>query len=175
LLIIAWITNPSEKKMIDEMDDNIKQSIWSRDSIEADGLDIFVSNIGHTFTHWSDSVTEDMKSRLRRFNQNLWVPPLEELQAKAEAEEKARAEAEGEVTEGEEGAAEDGVEAAEPAEEKEKTVTRTTKRGSKSKDSNKSTSKSKSKTKKTKIKERKPKTSTQTVNTGVRSVRNRKK
>ena len=70
LLIIAWITNPSEKKMIDEMDDNIKQSIWSRDSIEADDLDIFVSNIGHTFTHWSDSVTEDMKSRLRRFNQN---------------------------------------------------------------------------------------------------------
>jgi hypothetical protein len=177
LLIIAWITNPSEKKMIDEMDDNIKQSIWSRDSIEADDLDIFVSNIGHTFTHWSDSVTEDMKSRLRRFNQNLWVPPLEELQAKAEAEEKARAEAEGEVTEGEEGAAEDGVEAAEPAEEKEKTVTRTTKRGSKSstsKKSSKAKAKAKEKEKKAKIKERKPKTSTQTVNAGVRSVRNRK-
>ena len=119
---------------------------------------------------------DSIEQRLRRFNQNLWVPPLEELQAKAEAEEKARAEAEGEVTEGEEGAAEDGVEAAEPAEEKEKTVTRTTKRGSKSKDTkSNSKSKSKSKTKKTKIKERKPKTSTQTVNTGVRSVRNRKK
>lgn len=119
---------------------------------------------------------DSIEQRLRRFNQNLWVPPLEELQAQAEAEEKARAEAEGEVTEGEEGAAEDGVEAAEPAEEKEKTVTRTTKRGSKSKNTkSNSKSKSKSKTKKTKIKERKPKTSTQTVNTGVRSVRNRKK
>ena len=70
LLIIAWLTNPSEMKMRTEMEDNIKQSIWSRDSIEADGLDIFVSCIGHTFTHWNDSVTEDMKSRMRRFNQN---------------------------------------------------------------------------------------------------------
>ena len=117
---------------------------------------------------------DSIEQRLRRFNQNLWVPPLEELQARAEAEEKARAEAEGEIAEGEEGA-EAEVESAEPAEEK--TVTRTTKRGSRSKDSKKSTStsKSKSKTKKTKIKERKPKTSTQAVNTGVRSVRNRKK
>lgn len=70
LLVIAWLTNPSEVKMRDEMEDNIQQSIWSRDSIEADGLDVFVSNIGHTFTHWSDSVTEDMKNRMRRFNNN---------------------------------------------------------------------------------------------------------
>ena len=116
---------------------------------------------------------DSIEQRLRRFNQNLWVPPLEELQARAEAEEKARAAAEGEeVAEGEEGA-ETEVESAEPAEEK--TVTRTTKRGSKSKDTKRTTSKTKSKTKKTKIKERKPKTSTQSVNTGVRSVRNRKK
>ena len=39
----------------------------------------------------------------------------------------------------------------------------------------KKTTKAKAKEKKTKIKERKPKSSTQTVNTGVRSVRNRKK
>ena len=116
---------------------------------------------------------DSIEQRLRRFNQNLWVPPLEELQARAEAEEKARAAAEGEeVAEGEEGA-ETEVESAEPAEEK--TVTRTTKRGSKSKDTKRTTSKTKSKTTKTKIKERKPKTSTQSVNTGVRSVRNRKK
>ena len=113
---------------------------------------------------------DSIEQRLTRFNQNLWVPPLEELQARAEAEEKARAAAEGEVAEGEEGAeVESG--ASEPAEEK--TVTRTTKRGSKSKDNKKSSSKSK--TKKTKIKERKPKTSTQSTNTGIRSVRNRKK
>ena len=61
--------------------------------------------------------------------------------------------------------------------DEEKTVTRTTKRGSKAKSTEKKSSKTKStqKSKKTKIKERKPKTTTQTVNTGVRSVRNRKK
>ena len=122
------------------------------------------------FKHAQDSI----ERRLRSFNQDLWVPPLEVLQARAEAEEKARAEAEGELVEGEEGAAAQ-VEG-EPAGDgdEEKAVTRTTKRGSKSKD-NKSTKKTSSKAKKTKIKERKPKTSTQTVNTGVRSVRNRKK
>ena len=118
------------------------------------------------YKHAQDSIEQ----RLRSFNQDLWVPPLEVLQARAEAEEKARAEAEGETVEGEESAEQvDGETAAESSEEK---VTRTTKRGSKSKTTKKET---KSKTKKTKIKERKPKTSTQTVNTGIRSVRNRKK
>ena len=118
------------------------------------------------YKHAQDSIEQ----RLRSFNQDLWVPPLEVLQARAEAEEKARAETEGETVEGEEGAEQvDGETAAESSEEK---VTRTTKRGSKSKTTKKET---KSKTKKTKIKERKPKTSTQTVNTGIRSVRNRKK
>ena len=121
--------------------------------------------------HAQDSIEQ----RLRSFNKDLWVPPLEELQARAEAEEKARAEAEGELEEGEEGeevAEGEGV----AADDEEKAVTRTTKRGSKSsKDNKKKSSKAKAKEKKTKIKERKPKTSTQLVNTGVRSVRNRKK
>lgn len=120
------------------------------------------------YKHAQDSIEQ----RLRSFNKDLWVPPLDVLQARAEAEEKARAEAEGELVEGEEGA--EVTEETEKAEEEK--VTRTTKRGSKSKSSSsKSNSKSKAKEKKTKIKERKPKTSTQTVNTGVRSVRNRKK
>jgi gliding motility associated protien GldN len=119
--------------------------------------------------HAQDSIEQ----RLRRFNKDLWVPPLEELQARAEAEEKAKAEAEGDGEAlDENGEGESTVEAA-ALDEEEKTVTRTTKRGSKSKDNKKTSSKSKSK--KTKIKERKPKTSTQQVNTGVRSVRNRKK
>ena len=122
------------------------------------------------YKHAQDSIEQ----RLRSFNQDLWVPPLEVLQARAEAEEKARAEAEGELEEGEEGAEQVEGEAS-TGEGEEKTVTRTTKRGSKSSKDNKKSSKSKSKEKKTKIKERKPKTSTQTVNTGVRSVRNRKK
>ena len=122
------------------------------------------------YKHAQDSIEQ----RLRSFNQDLWVPPLEVLQARAEAEEKALAEAEGELEEGEEGAAE-AVEGEAPAAENEKTVSRSTKRGSKSSASNKKSAKEKAKEKKTKIKERKPKTSTQQVNTGVRSVRNRKK
>lgn len=123
------------------------------------------------YKHAQDSIEQ----RLRSFNQDLWVPSLDVLQARAEAEEKARAEAEGELVEGEEGAEVVDAEAA-PAADEEKTVTRTTKRGSKSKSSssNKKSAKAKAKEKKTKIKERKPKTSTQTVNTGIRSVRHRK-
>ncbi len=122
------------------------------------------------YKHAQDSIEQ----RLRSFNQDLWVPSLDVLQARAEAEEKARAEAEGEVTEGEEGGDGENVTTdSSDGEEKEK-VTRSTKRGSKSKDT-KASSRSKAKSKKTKVKERKPKTSTQTVNTGIRSVRNRKR
>ncbi len=121
------------------------------------------------YKHAQDSIEQ----RLRSFNQDLWVPPLEVLQARAEAEEKARAEAEGELTEDDEAAGGgDNVSAASDEEEK---VTRTTKRGAKSKSSATKAKEKKAKDKKTKIKERKPKTKTQTVNTGVRSVRNRKK
>ena len=133
------------------------------------------------YKHAQDSIEQ----RLRSFNQDLWVPPLEVLQARAEAEEKARAEAEGELEEGEEGA--EGGEGGEVAEgdsstDEEKTVTRTTKRGAKSSKDNKSSKsskakekKAKEKEKKAKIKERKPKSNNQSVNTGLRSVRNRKK
>ena len=119
------------------------------------------------YKHAQDSIEQ----RLRSFNQDLWVPPLEVLQARAEAEEKARAEAEGELEEGEEGAEQVEGDTADKSDEK---VTRTTKRGAKSSTKSSKSSKAKAKEKKTKIKERKPKSSTQTVNTGVRSVRNRK-
>ena len=123
------------------------------------------------YKHAQDSIEQ----RLRSFNKDLWVPSLEVLQARAEAEEKARAEAEGELVEGEDG---ETVEAEGDAPASEEKVTRSTKRGIKSKSSSKSSkakAKEKAKEKKTKIKERKPKTSTQAVNTGIRSVRNRRK
>ena len=122
------------------------------------------------YKHAQDSI----EARLQSFNKDLWVPPLEELQARAEAEEKARAEAEGQLEEGEEGAEQVEGEAAGDKDKDEKTVTRTTKRGSKSSSSDKKSAKAKAKEKKNKIKERKPK-STQVNNTGIRSVRNRKK
>ncbi len=162
------------------LDDFIKLNMYTGDIIKTKNLrnlslkQMFPDTVA--LKHAQDSIEQ----RLRSFNQDLWVPPLEVLQARAEAEEKARAEAEGELEEGEEGAEVTDDESA-ATEEEEKAVTRTTKRGSKSKssDTKKSTSKAKAKAKakekKTKIKERKPKTSNQTVNAGIRSVRNRKK
>jgi len=108
------------------------------------------------YKHAQDSIEQ----RLRRFNNELWVPPLEVLQAQAEAEAKAR----GEVVEGEEGETTVDEEA---TEETVKKSSRNTKRGSKS------SSKSKKSKKKTKVKERKAKVST--TNSSVRSVRNRKR
>ena len=129
------------------------------------------------YKHAQDSIEQ----RLRSFNQDLWVPPLEVLQARAEAEEKALAEAEE--------AAEEAAEAAEQVEDAvddEGNIERTTKRAAKIKEAEQQEAKSKKKSKsvrsrskakekKTKVKERKPKTNTQTVNTAIRSVRNRKK
>jgi gliding motility associated protien GldN len=158
------------------LDDFFKLNMYTGDIIKTKNMrnlslkQMFPDTVA--YKHAQDSIEQ----RLRSFNQDLWVPPLEVLQARAEAEEKARAEAEGELEEGEEGAEVAEGEAA-ATESEEKTVTRTTKRGSKSSSSKdtKKSSKSKAKEKKAKIKERKPKTSTQAVNTGVRSVRNRKK
>ena len=131
------------------------------------------------FKHAQDSI----ERRLRSFNQDLWVPPLDVLQARAEAEEAARAEAEAALEEAEEDA--EGVEATEGEDGnmertkraiKMKEAEQEAKAKSKSKAKTKAkTAKAKAKEKKTKIKERKPKNTTQTVNTGVRSVRNRKK
>ena len=156
------------------IDDFFKLNMYTGEIIKTknlrnQGLKQMYPDNPEAYKHAQDSIEQ----RLRRFNQDLWVPPLEVLQARAEAEEQAQAEAEAELEEGEEGA-----EVTEDQAEGEK-VTRSTKRGSKSskKSSSKSSksSKTKAKEKKTKVKERKPKTSTQSVNTGVRSVRNRKK
>ena len=154
------------------IDDFFKLNMYTGDIIKTKNLrnlslkQMFPDTVA--YKHAQDSIEQ----RLRSFNQDLWVPPLDVLQARAEAEEKARAEAEGELEEGE-----DGDEVAEGAAEgDEKTVTRTTKRGSKSKSSSsKKSSKTKAKEKKAKIKERKPKSSNQNLNTGIRSVRNRKR
>ncbi len=156
------------------IDDFFKLNMYSGEIIKTKNLrnkplkELFPD--AKAYKHAQDSIEQ----RLRSFNQDLWVPPLEVLQARAEAEEKARAEAEGELEEGEEG--DEVAEGEAAADGDEKSVTRTTKRGSKSKSSStKKSSKTKTKEKKAKIKERKPKASNQAVNTGIRSVRNRKR
>lgn len=65
LLVVAWLTNPSDRRMRNAMHDNIRQSIESRDSLTTDGLDDFVSNIGYTFT-WTDE--PENKERMALFD-----------------------------------------------------------------------------------------------------------
>ena len=155
------------------IDDFFKLNMYSGDIIKTKNLrnlslkQMFPEE--EAYKHAQDSIEQ----RLRSFNQDLWVPSLDVLQARAEAEEKARAAAEGEIIEGEDDG--DNVEADNSGDGEKEKVTRSTKRGSKSKDTKSSLkSSSKTKSKKTKVKERKPKSSTQSVNTGVRSVRSRK-
>ena len=50
LLIIAFLTKPSEQEMRDEMNDNIMQCMEMNDSIRGDQIDDFVHNIGFIFT-----------------------------------------------------------------------------------------------------------------------------
>ena len=50
LLAIALFTNPSEKEMAIEMDDNVLQCLEENDSIQGDKIDDYVNNIGHAFT-----------------------------------------------------------------------------------------------------------------------------
>ena len=155
------------------IDDFFKLNMYTGDIIKTKNLRNMALKQMYPEPEALKHAQDSIEQRLQRFNKDLWVPPLEELQARAEAEEKALAEAEGELVEGEEGA--EVAEGEAGTKDEEKTVTRTTKRGSKSSKDTKKSSKSKGKEKKTKIKERKPKTSTQQVNNAVRSVRNRKK
>ena len=164
------------------IDDFFKLNMYTGDIIKTKNLRNLSLRQMFPDTTAYRNAQDSIENRLRSFNKDLWVPPLEVLQARAEAEEAALAEAEGELEEGEE-----GTEQIEVTEGDEPNVERTTKRATKIKEeteksskSKKSKSKSKSSTskvkeKKTKVKERKPKNTTQTVNTGVRSVRNRKK
>ena len=68
LLIIAWLTVPSEQKMLEEMTDNVIQCINANDSIKGDGLDDAVNNIGFTFTHATEPVDDDTWSNYEKFN-----------------------------------------------------------------------------------------------------------
>jgi len=50
ILIIAFLTKPSDQEMRDEMNDNIMQCMEMNDSIRGDQIDDFVHNIGFIFT-----------------------------------------------------------------------------------------------------------------------------
>ncbi len=67
LLLIAYLTCPSERYMREEMTDNIRQCIERPDSIQTDKLDDMLANIGYIFTT-ADSVVN--KELMDNFNRN---------------------------------------------------------------------------------------------------------
>ncbi len=50
ILLIAYMTKPSEQQMMTEMEDNIMQCLEENDSIKGDQIDDFVHNFGHVFS-----------------------------------------------------------------------------------------------------------------------------
>ena len=51
LLFLASISVPDKRTMTDEIEDDIRQCIMTHDSIQADGIDDAIGNIGYIFTH----------------------------------------------------------------------------------------------------------------------------
>ena len=66
MLLVAYLTVPSEEKMRYEITDDIVQCISENDSIKTDGIDAFVNNIGYTFTY-ADSA-QVSSNALEEFN-----------------------------------------------------------------------------------------------------------
>lgn len=71
LLIIAFFTNPSPKKMQTKMWDNIRQSIESEDPIDLDAIDVFVNNFGYTFTDADFPEDKEVCDEFRHNNDTL--------------------------------------------------------------------------------------------------------
>lgn len=72
LLLIAHLTRPDAKTMTEEMNDNVRQWIESRDSLDTDWMDDAVTNISYTFTHAGPNPDKEL---LKNFNQHNKLTP----------------------------------------------------------------------------------------------------
>ncbi|MBR0050093.1 MAG: hypothetical protein IJP74_12385 [Prevotella sp.] len=69
LLLVAYLTVPSNETMREEMTDNIIQCISENDSIKTDGIDAFINNIGYIFTNCdSADVNNEMIANFNKYN-----------------------------------------------------------------------------------------------------------
>ena len=69
MLLIAYLTTPTEKEMKAEMEDNIMQCLEENDSIKGDAIDDFVHNMGFIFTNAdSTNVEEDVRKAYHMYN-----------------------------------------------------------------------------------------------------------
>jgi len=72
LLLIAFITRPSDEDMRAGMLDNIRQSIESPDSLVNDGFDVFLNNLSYTFTEAGPDVKQDLLNNFKANNQLIY-------------------------------------------------------------------------------------------------------
>lgn len=68
LVVIAWLTNPSEQTMNKEMNDNIRQWIQENDSLNTDWIDDAVKNTGFIFTLADSIDTPEQKHLIEQFD-----------------------------------------------------------------------------------------------------------
>jgi hypothetical protein len=72
LSVIAYITCPSEQKMREQMIDNIRQCIESRDSINTDWIDDAVANAGYIFTEAGPNVNKELLDNFNHYNRMVY-------------------------------------------------------------------------------------------------------
>lgn len=69
LLLFAHLLRPSIETMKEEMADNVRQSIESRDSLTQDDIDVFVSNVVYTFTEAEGEPNKELLDNFYKHNQ----------------------------------------------------------------------------------------------------------
>ena len=68
LAFVAFLSRPSEQAMREEMTDNIRQCIETRDSINIDWIDAAVANIGYIFTEAGPNVDKELLANFNKHN-----------------------------------------------------------------------------------------------------------
>jgi hypothetical protein len=68
LAIVAYVSCPSERKMREEMTDDIRQCIERPDSIHTDWIDDAIANVGYIFTTADSVVDKEMWAAFNRYN-----------------------------------------------------------------------------------------------------------
>ncbi len=68
LLILAYLTRPTEEYMRKEMYDNIRQCIERPDSVKTDRIDDAISNVGYIFTTADGEVDKELWANFTRNN-----------------------------------------------------------------------------------------------------------
>lgn len=68
ILFLASISVPDKQTMTNEIEDDIRQCILTHDSIQADGLDDAIDNIGYIFTYADSTFSKEDWEIFQKYN-----------------------------------------------------------------------------------------------------------